>query len=68
MYFPTLDAQNGDLVSLTMAPMRTRGFRINRASPEAVAWMTATLDQECGKLGARVIQQPNGRLALQWDT
>ena len=68
MYFPTLDVQTGDLVGLTMTPTRTHCFRINRAPLNAVAWMAATLDQECGKLGTRVTQQPNGWLALQWDT
>jgi len=68
MYFPTFDPQTGDLASLTMTPMRTHHFRINRAAPEAAAWMAATVDHECRKLGSRVTQQPDGRLALHWHT
>lgn len=45
MHFPTVDAETGDLASLTMTPMCRRCFRIKRASAEGLAWMTATLDQ-----------------------
>jgi poly-gamma-glutamate capsule biosynthesis protein CapA/YwtB (metallophosphatase superfamily) len=67
LYFPVLDADSGDLVSLSMTPMCIRRFRIKRAAPDAVAWLAGTLDQECGKLGTRVTRQPDGRLALQWE-
>jgi poly-gamma-glutamate synthesis protein (capsule biosynthesis protein) len=67
MYFPTFDAHSGDLVSLTMIPTRTHRFRINKAEPEAVGWLSDTLNRECRKLGARVIQQPDGMIVLTWE-
>jgi poly-gamma-glutamate capsule biosynthesis protein CapA/YwtB (metallophosphatase superfamily) len=66
MYFPTVDASTGDLVGLTMTPTRTRGLRINLASPEDAVWLQKTLDQECSRLGGRVTQHADGRLVLQW--
>jgi poly-gamma-glutamate synthesis protein (capsule biosynthesis protein) len=67
MYFPTLAADTGDIVRLIMTPMRTQRFRVNRASRDDVAWLVRTMDRECGKLGTRVVQQPDGALALRWD-
>lgn len=66
MYFPTIDLETGDLASMRMTPMRRQHFRINKGSPDAVAWLTATLGQECARLGTRIVPQPDGRLALQW--
>lgn len=67
MYFPALDAASGELVRLPMTPMRIHHFRINRASPADVSWVLPTMDRECRKVGARVNQQSDGLLALQWS-
>jgi len=67
MYFPTLDAASGTLVRLSMAPMQTRRFRIQRAPADAVGWLTSTLDRECSRLGTRVIRQTDDTLELTWD-
>jgi poly-gamma-glutamate synthesis protein (capsule biosynthesis protein) len=67
MYFPTLAADTGDIVRLIMTPMRTQRFRVNRATRDDVAWLVRTMDRECGKLGTRVVPQPDGALALRWD-
>jgi len=64
MYFPTLDPATGELVDFEMIPMRLRRFRLQRASMEDAAWLTATLDRESRKLGARVELQENGRMAV----
>ncbi len=66
MYFPVLDAATGSLLSLTLVPTRTRKFRINKASAGESDWLADTLDRECHKLGARVIRQAEGALALRW--
>lgn len=67
MYFPAFDAHSGDLVSLTMIPTRTHRFRVNRAAPQAIGWLSETLDRECSKLGARAVRQPGGVFALKWE-
>ena len=67
MYFPTLDAGNGNLLRLSMTPTRTQRFRLHQAPAEATAWMCGTLDRECRKLGTRIRQQSDGTLSLQWD-
>lgn len=67
MYFPTFDAPSGDLVSLTMIPTRTHRFQINEAEPEAVSWLSETLNRECRKLGARALRQSDGVLVLKWE-
>lgn len=67
MYFPTLDAESGELLSLVMVPMRAQDFRLNTVSARAAARFAATLNLECNKLGAHITQQPDARLALQWE-
>ncbi len=68
MYFPALDPQNGNLLRLSMMATRTRHFRINRAPPDAAAWLSVTLERECRKLGSRPVRRADGSLALEWDT
>ena len=67
MYFPTLSADTGDVLELTMVPTHTRRFRINRASTEDAQWLQRRMDRECAKLGAHVTQVPDGTLELQWE-
>lgn len=66
MYFPTLNGASGNLVSLTMVPVRLRRFRINRASQDESAWLATTLDHECAQWGSRVARNSAGRLVLEW--
>jgi poly-gamma-glutamate synthesis protein (capsule biosynthesis protein) len=66
MYFPVLDAENGDLVQLTMTPVGMRGFRISRAPIADARWLGTTMHRECQKLGAGVVSQPDGTLQLRW--
>ena len=64
MYFPTLDAASGALVSLSMVPMQTRRFRLNRAPAAAVEWLAETLGRECAKLGMHIGRRADGTLGL----
>ena len=66
MYFVTLGAGVGDLLSLTLVPMETRRFRLQRASPLDAEWLTGRLDAEAQCLGARVISTEGNTCALQW--
>lgn len=42
MYFPVL-AASGELAALTLAPMRIRRFRLQRANDEEAGWLVASL-------------------------
>jgi len=66
MYFPTLDAQSGQLLRFEMTPMRMRRLRVERAARDDAAWLAAALGRECGRLGARVAPQADGTLSLHW--
>ncbi len=64
MYFPTVDAESGALMGLSMVPMQMRHFRIHRAPADAVDWMARTLQRECSKLGTRIARQADQTLEL----
>jgi poly-gamma-glutamate synthesis protein (capsule biosynthesis protein) len=64
MYFPTVDAESGALVSLSMVPMQMRRFRLQRASADAVDWLASTLQRECSKLGTHIARQTDDTLEL----
>jgi poly-gamma-glutamate capsule biosynthesis protein CapA/YwtB (metallophosphatase superfamily) len=63
MYFPEL-ASSGALAALSMAPMRVRRFRLQRATAEEAAWLAQTLDRESREFGSRVELTARGRLEL----
>ena len=67
MYFPTLEADTGDLLGLGMVPTQTRRLRINRASPDDVRWLAERMDRECIRFGSRVTQASRDSLVLDWD-
>lgn len=54
MYLPLMDATTGRLLRFTLIPTQLRHFRIQRAPPEAVSWLLATLNREGRKLGSHV--------------
>ncbi len=64
MYFPTIDAESGALLGLSMVPMQMRRFRLHRAPADAVDWLARTLQRECSKLGTRVARQTEDTLEL----
>ncbi|HVS77958.1 MAG TPA: CapA family protein [Steroidobacteraceae bacterium] len=66
MYFPGLDGANGDLLELTLVPMRIRRFRIEHGPADALQWLAGTLDRECRRWGGRVRRQADETLALDW--
>jgi poly-gamma-glutamate synthesis protein (capsule biosynthesis protein) len=68
MYFVTLAADGGALARLTMAPMRARHFRLQRASGEEARWLGARLAREGASLGTKVEVGPDGTLSLRWAT
>lgn len=64
MYFPVLDTRSGELAALTLTPVRTRRFRLQRTSAEETAWLAAMMDRECRRLGACRVGHRNGALVV----
>jgi poly-gamma-glutamate synthesis protein (capsule biosynthesis protein) len=65
MYFATIDAEHGALVEVEMVPLRMRGFRLRRTTPEDCEWLQRRLDQESMRFGVRVDLRDAGRLACR---
>jgi len=63
MYFPVFDADSGRLVEFSLAPMRLRRMRLERATPDAAAWLRVAL----GRLGTRIEPRGEHGLSLRLD-
>jgi poly-gamma-glutamate synthesis protein (capsule biosynthesis protein) len=61
-----LEAERGQLRALTMAPLRRRRLRLERAGPEAAGWLRAVLDRESRAGGVRVALGEDGWLEADW--
>lgn len=66
MYFPVLEVSSGELIALTLVPMRVRRFRLQKASAEESAWLAARMGRECAGWGVRVSPGVHGRLHIEW--
>jgi poly-gamma-glutamate synthesis protein (capsule biosynthesis protein) len=66
MYFPTMDASSGKLLSFELAPTLIRNFRLNHPSEADIQWMAESMDREGRKLGSRVEYTDGDNLALFW--
>jgi len=65
-YLPSLSASTGKLAGLRLIPFQLRRFRLNSASRQDALWLRDTLDRESAKLGARVLLNEDGALAVRW--
>jgi poly-gamma-glutamate capsule biosynthesis protein CapA/YwtB (metallophosphatase superfamily) len=66
MYFASIDAKSGELLSLQMTPTAIRHFRVGRASGVDSLWLKNVANRECTKLGTSVDFTIEGRLSLRW--
>ncbi len=64
MYLLRLAMPEGRLLSLELVPFELRKFRLNRASPEDVAWLAAVLERESSPFGTHVAL--DNRLTVLW--
>jgi poly-gamma-glutamate capsule biosynthesis protein CapA/YwtB (metallophosphatase superfamily) len=64
MYFAGVDAASADVVSLEIAPLLIRNFRLVQPSRRDVEWLQRTLDRECRKFGTRAALNMAGRIVL----
>jgi poly-gamma-glutamate synthesis protein (capsule biosynthesis protein) len=65
MYFPTIDAATGALISLHMTPMQLKRFRLNRLSTDDARWLRDTLNRISAPFQTRVSLDHSGRLMLE---
>jgi poly-gamma-glutamate synthesis protein (capsule biosynthesis protein) len=65
MYFPAL-APSGELRQLEMTAMRTVGFRLREAGPDAARWLAETLSRYGEPFATSIRPQPSGVLRLRW--
>lgn len=66
MYFPEINLENGELISLKMFPMETKNFKLHNASEVDALWLKSVLDREGIPLGTRVIWNEDHSLDLDW--
>ena len=69
-YFPSLDA-SGRLAALTLAPMRIRHLRLNRATADEARWLARALTQASRAFGIEVVvdrddDEDDRRLVARW--
>lgn len=66
-WFVEVDQASGRTVGLTMAPFKSRRFRLERVSPDDAAWLAAVLDRHSRPLGLRVrVADGEGLLVAGW--
>ena len=64
MYLPALDPRNGELLRLSMTPLRIQRIRLNRASAADTAWLRDTIHRVSCEFGTAVALAPDGALML----
>ncbi len=67
MYFLTLEPHSGRLLRLQMTPMQIRRFRLQTPSMQDRRWLAQTMGRECGRLGAGIKENAQGRFELYWQ-
>lgn len=65
LYFPSLGAETGELVSLELVPMRLHRMRLRRADHDEATWLRDTLREQSGNV--RVELTDKHTLRVKWD-
>lgn len=66
MYFPKIDMDTGQLISLKMHPMKIKNFSLHKASKKDARWLQKILSREGEKLGTRLNLDEENALWLEW--
>jgi poly-gamma-glutamate synthesis protein (capsule biosynthesis protein) len=66
-YLPRIDEATGRLLSLRMAPLRTRRMRLEHASAPDVEWLAEVLARVSRVYGTTIVAERNGTLSLGWN-
>ena len=64
MYLPAIDPRSGELLRLSMTPLRIQRIRLNRASAADAAWLRDTVHRASCEFGTAVDLAPDGALML----
>jgi len=67
MYFASVDAATGNLLSLDMKPMQIMHFRVNDASRNDAVWVKESLNHLGRKIGDSVELKEDNTLSLVWS-
>ncbi|MDO9593704.1 MAG: CapA family protein [Lutibacter sp.] len=66
MYFPEINQENGELISLKIFPMETKKFRLHNASKSDALWLNAVLNREGKQFGTQFKWHDNHTMDLAW--
>lgn len=66
MYFPDVDPDSGDLISMRMVPMQIRNFQLIKASSSDIKWLQNVLDNQSEQFNTNVVRDEDGTLLLKW--
>lgn len=64
LYLTRTDPANGELVSLTMIPLRVRRMRLERASHDEAEWLRSTIEHASRRFGIRVVARADDFLEI----
>ena len=67
MYFPEVNQDNGELISMKIFPMRTKNFRLNNASKSDALWLKEVLNREGSQFRTRVKWNKDHSMDLEWN-
>jgi len=66
MYFATVEAASGKLISLAMVPTQLKRLRVTRAMRQDARWLKDILDGEGRQFGTWSEMRADGTLELRW--
>ncbi len=66
MYFPEVNQENGELISMKIFPMETKNFRLHHASQSDAIWLNSILNREGIQFGTSFKWNEDRSLDLEW--
>lgn len=66
MYFPEVNQENGELISMKIFPMETKNFRLHHASKSDALWLKTILNREGIQFGTQFKWNEDHSLDLEW--
>ncbi|OGS69161.1 MAG: poly-gamma-glutamate biosynthesis protein [Flavobacteria bacterium RIFCSPLOWO2_12_FULL_35_11] len=66
MYFPEVNQENGELISMKIFPMETKNFRLHHPSKSDALWLKTILNREGIQFGTQFKWNEDHSLDLEW--
>jgi len=66
MYFPVVNQENGELISMKIFPMETKNFRLHQASKSDALWLNSILNREGIQFGTSFKWNKDHSMDLGW--